>query len=80
MPSAVNIEVTNDICSRLRDTGAPAATADGWHVICLTGYNRTNSCFEFKNSWGSTWGNGGYGTIPYTYITEYGDSPLVFNC
>jgi len=79
MPTAANIAASNAICSRLGDTSDPATVMGGaWHAICLTGYNNGESCFEFKNSWGSDWGNGGYGTIPYEYITKYADSALVF--
>ena len=25
----------------------------------------------FKNSWGEGWGNGGYGSIPYSYVNDF---------
>jgi hypothetical protein len=37
----------------------------GGHAIMLTGYTTSNgkTIFTFKNSWGTTWGNAGYGTM-----------------
>jgi C1A family cysteine protease len=46
----------------------PAGDLLGGHAIVLTGYDDTKNIFHFRNSWGTGWGNGGYGTIPYNYI------------
>jgi hypothetical protein len=42
-----------------------------WHCICVTGYDDTTRRFEFKNSWGAMWGDIGYGTISYEYISAF---------
>lgn len=39
----------------------------GGHAIVITGYGPRG--FEIRNSWGTTWGDHGYGTMPYEYIT-----------
>ncbi|MFC1567679.1 hypothetical protein ACFL3K_00550 [Pseudomonadota bacterium] len=46
---------------------------DGWHAIAIHGFDDQTRRFEFKNSWGKWWGNNGFGTIPYDYITSYSD-------
>jgi C1A family cysteine protease len=46
----------------------------GGHAVLLVGYNDTTGQFKFKNSWGTSWGDNGYGYLPYEYYTE-GDIP-----
>ena len=43
----------------------------GGHVILLIGYNSETKTFIFRNSWGKSWGQNGYGTIPEEYIMNY---------
>ncbi|WP_250481281.1 C1 family peptidase [Caballeronia sp. GAOx1] len=43
----------------------------GWHCIAICGYDDRTGRFEFKNSWDTWWGDKGYGTIPYDYVTSY---------
>lgn len=43
----------------------------GGHAVCAVGYNDKNKTIRFKNSWGTGWGNKGYGLIPYTYINDF---------
>lgn len=40
----------------------------GGHCVILVGYNDSTRTYEFQNSWGTSWGNKGFGTIPYTFI------------
>jgi C1A family cysteine protease len=42
----------------------------GGHVGVLCGYNDDARMFVFRNSWGSGWGDGGYGYLDYDYITD----------
>lgn len=42
----------------------------GGHAILLTGYDDQKKVFNFQNSWGESWGNKGYGTIGYEYVTN----------
>jgi C1A family cysteine protease len=42
----------------------------GGHAICLTGYDTHAKLFEFKNSWGSSWGDAGYGHLPFGYLDD----------
>jgi hypothetical protein len=43
----------------------------GGHAICIVGYNDAQRCFAFKNSWGTDWGDKGYGHLPYDYAQTY---------
>ncbi len=40
----------------------------GGHCVCFCGYNKRLGIVEFKNSWGSRWGDGGYGYLPFWYF------------
>ena len=42
----------------------------GGHAIMLVGYDDASKRFFWRNSWGDNWGNQGYGTIPYAYVTN----------
>lgn len=45
----------------------PGGTVVGGHAVLLVGYDDSKQLFKFKNSWGSTWGDNGYGYLPYQY-------------
>lgn len=40
----------------------------GGHAVCFVGYDDNRKVFKFKNSWSSSWGDKGYGYIPYDYL------------
>lgn len=42
----------------------------GGHAILLTGFDSDKHVFNFQNSWGSGWGDGGFGTIPDQYLLD----------
>jgi C1A family cysteine protease len=44
--------------------------AVGGHAVMAVGYNDAKKCFIARNSWGESWGNQGYFTIPYNYVTN----------
>jgi C1A family cysteine protease len=50
----------------------PSEQSDGGHCILLIGYNDASQTFLVRNSWGTSWGESGYGTISYEYITTDG--------
>jgi C1A family cysteine protease len=45
-------------------------TYSGGHEVMLTGYHDFPGYFTFLNSWGSDWGNKGYGYLPYAYVSN----------
>ena len=44
----------------------------GGHAVMCVGYSDSTQRYAFRNSWGSDWGNGGYGTLPYDYLHNPG--------
>ena len=42
----------------------------GGHAVCACGYDDTQQRFIVRNSWGPGWGQKGYFTIPYAYLTD----------
>jgi len=40
------------------------------HSVLIVGYNDDTREFIFQNSWGTQWGDHGFGYFPYEYITE----------
>lgn len=43
----------------------------GGHAICIIGYDDPKKLFKFKNSWGNSWGDEGYGYLGYDYLKQY---------
>lgn len=42
----------------------------GGHCVLAVGYDDATQRFECRNSWGDGWGDGGYFTLPYAYMTN----------
>lgn len=57
-------------------TMSPPNTS-GWHCIAICGWDNATGRFLFKNSWGGSWGDNGYGTIPYQYLELHSDVGMV---
>lgn len=58
-----SVEKTGDILSPTRRD-----YIIGGHCVLITGYNDITQRYEIMNSWGTDWGNNGYGSISYSYI------------
>lgn len=43
----------------------------GGHAVVAVGYDQASSRFLLRNSWGASWGMGGYFTMPYAYLTAH---------
>lgn len=56
--------------ARTGDVPMPSTTENviGGHCVALTGYNDSWGKYLFRQSWGTGWGNEGYGTLPYDYL------------
>jgi C1A family cysteine protease len=42
----------------------------GGHAIVACGYDDTHSALLIRNSWGTSWGDGGYAWMDYRYVLE----------
>jgi C1A family cysteine protease len=42
----------------------------GGHAVMAVGYDDSVQQFIVRNSWGPTWGQQGYFTLPYAYLTD----------
>lgn len=42
----------------------------GGHAILIVGYDSAAGVFIFRNSWGATWGDKGYGYLPLSYLLD----------
>ncbi len=40
----------------------------GGHAVLAVGYEHARRRFIFRNCWGESWGDGGYGYLPYGFI------------
>ncbi len=45
-------------------------SAIGGHAILFCGYDDTKRLITFRNSWGASWGDNGYGYLPYEYAVS----------
>ena len=50
----------------------------GGHAIVIVGYDDTTRYVKFVNSWGTGWGEHGFGYLPYDYIERYMDDAWTF--
>ncbi len=46
----------------------PSEKMTGGHAVLAVGYNANS--VRFRNSWGQHWGDRGYGTLPWDYLTN----------
>ena len=42
----------------------------GGHAVLAVGYDNSTQRFLVRNSWGTSWGQQGYFTMPYAYLTN----------
>ena len=50
----------------------PGEQVLGGHAVLAVGYDDSAQTFTVRNSWGADWGQDGYFTLPYAYLTTRG--------
>jgi C1A family cysteine protease len=48
----------------------PGEEVVGGHAVAAVGYDDAKGALLIRNSWGTGWGEGGYGWLPYEYILQ----------
>jgi C1A family cysteine protease len=48
----------------------PSETVLGGHAVVAVGYDTASQRFIVRNSWGTSWGDKGYFTMPFAYLTD----------
>lgn len=54
----------------------PSGKIIGGHAVLFVGFDDTKNVFKFKNSWSASWGDKGYGYLPYQYVLSGNMSDL----
>lgn len=54
----------------IKDPANPSEMYGG-HAVCAVGYDNSTRLIKFKNSWGTDWGENGYGYLSYEYVMSY---------
>ena len=49
---------------------APEERLQGGHAVLAVGYDDATERLLFRNSWGTGWGQKGYGELPYAYLVR----------
>jgi GNAT superfamily N-acetyltransferase len=71
-PVALAVEINNEWYSaRNGDISLPRKAVTGAHSIFLVGYDDNTQRFTFQNSWGTQWGDSGFGSLLYEYFDLY---------
>ena len=66
-PSFESIEVTR---TGLASMPKPGEQPLGGHAVMAVGYDDATHRITAKNSWGSSWGDSGFFSLPYEYLTQ----------
>lgn len=48
----------------------PGDNVEGGHAVMAVGYDNADQTFILRNSWNTDWGQAGYFTLPYAYLTN----------
>jgi hypothetical protein len=76
VPVSVGVAWPHYRTLRSGNINAQKPVTNSWHAVTIVGYRSATGTLEdtqfiFKNSWGSAWGQGGYGTVTYGYLAEH---------
>lgn len=73
MPLMFGFTCFSSIYSASADKGfipypSPGEDTVGGHAVTAVGYDDATGLIEIRNSWGTGWGQSGYGFLPYDYV------------
>lgn len=74
-PAAMSPEVSKTGVIPLPSTSESMV---GGHAVVIVGYDDHKSRLKFVNSWGASWGEKGFGYLPYEYFTKYQQETWTF--
>lgn len=52
----------------------------GGHCVLAVGYDDAKQLITFENSWGTGWGDQGFGYLSYKFYADTGNGPLADDC
>ena len=64
-PIIIGATVSNEFIHNGKDIWKDPGTAEGGHCMLLVGYDDSKNAFRVMNSWGTEWGDNGFGWIDY---------------
>ncbi|MDI1320357.1 MAG: C1 family peptidase, partial [bacterium] len=82
VPIPVGLSWPNYRSIRTGYLSAQKPVSGSGHAVTIVGYTcptgrLEDTVFLFKNSWGPDWGQGGYGTVTYGYLSNYLNDAVV---
>lgn len=80
-PLAICITVPDDWYYYTGGVYEPTMPSGGQHAVVIAGWDDTHECLLIKNSWGTGWGELGYGRMLYSSIrsTAYGITGIEYD-
>ena len=69
-PIIIGATVSNEFIHNGKDIWKNPGTPEGGHCMLLVGYDDAKNAFKVMNSWGTEWGDNGFGWIDYGLFTN----------
>ena len=69
-PVVIGATVSDEFIHNGKDIWKDPGTAEGGHCMLLVGYDNAKNAFKVMNSWGTEWGDNGFGWIDYGLFTN----------
>jgi hypothetical protein len=69
-PVVIGANVSSEFIRNGKDIWKDVGTPEGGHCMLLVGYDNSKNAFKVMNSWGTEWGDNGFGWIDYNLFTN----------
>lgn len=69
-PVIIGAYITEEFIRNGKDVWSTSGTPAGGHCMLLVGYDNSKNAFKVMNSWGSGWGDNGFGWISYNVFPD----------